>query len=176
MGKLQIEIYDGKYLVTSEGEIYSLFNKGKMKIHKQIPRKHSNGYLRVLINGKDYYIHRLVAECFLPNPYEYKEVNHKDGNKTNNCVDNLEWCSRAMNNKHCFETGLRSYDELKKMSNSPAAKEARKARRKLSDSQVREVRKMLSDGMTSREIAKILSCTHGIIDGIKYGKSYTEVE
>jgi hypothetical protein len=42
-------------------------------------------------------VHRLVAKSFLPNPYDYPEVNHKDENKLNNCVDNLEWCTKKYN-------------------------------------------------------------------------------
>lgn len=102
-----IKIYEEKLIVTATGEIYSIFKKGKISIRKQKPRKHSNGYLRASLGRKDCYIHRLVAFCFLENPNNYKEVNHKDGNKENNDVSNLEWCNRQMNNKHCFATGLR---------------------------------------------------------------------
>lgn len=74
-------------------------------------RVHSNGYLRVMlsIKGKHYdrYIHRLVAEVFIDNPCGYSEVNHLDGDKTNNNVDNLEWCNRSQNNKHAYAMGLR---------------------------------------------------------------------
>lgn len=51
-------------------------------------------------------IHRLVALAFIDNPDNLAEVNHKDGNKLNNCVDNLEWCSRSENMKHAYATGL----------------------------------------------------------------------
>lgn len=72
------------------------------------PRLHSSGYLRVMlsVNNKHYdrYIHRLVATefCKNHNPLKYKEVNHIDGNKTNNNSDNLEWCDRSYNNKHAY--------------------------------------------------------------------------
>jgi hypothetical protein len=75
-------------------------------------RKHSNGYLRVMlsVSGKHYdrYIHRLVATefCNNPNPGKYAEVNHIDGNKTNNNAINLEWCDRSYNNKHAYIKGL----------------------------------------------------------------------
>lgn len=57
---------------------------------------------------KKRYIHRLVAQHFIPNPEFKKEVNHKDGDKSNNHVDNLEWCTRLENEKHAWHTGLKS--------------------------------------------------------------------
>jgi hypothetical protein len=56
-------------------------------------------------------IHQLVANAFIPNPNNYECINHKDGNKLNNSVDNLEWCTRAENNKHAYATGLRVVSE-----------------------------------------------------------------
>ena len=55
---------------------------------------------------KNYSVHRLVAKTFIPNPNNYKDVNHKDGNKKNNRIDNLEWCSRSYNLKHALDIGL----------------------------------------------------------------------
>lgn len=63
------------------------------------PRKHTSGYSRVILckNKKHYdrYIHRLVAQAFIPNPNNLPEINHRDEDKLNNCVENLEWCDRA---------------------------------------------------------------------------------
>lgn len=74
------------------------------------PVKTGGKYLKVQLwkdkNPKTYSVHRLVALAFIP-PVEGKElVNHKDGNATNNNVDNLEWCTHEENMAHCWENGL----------------------------------------------------------------------
>jgi hypothetical protein len=64
------------------------------------------GYREVSINGKFELVHRIVATCFIPNPDNLPCVNHKDGNKLNNDIDNLEWCTHSENTKHAYITGL----------------------------------------------------------------------
>lgn len=82
----------------------------KSKILKPIFNK-SNGYLSVYLKDQNNkykicYIHRLVAQTFIPNPENKREVNHIDGNKKNNCVDNLEWATREENIRHAFDNNL----------------------------------------------------------------------
>ena len=85
-------------------------------------KRHNTGYY-VVRDGKNVLrrIHRMVAGTFIPNPKPdiYTDVNHKDGDKSNNEVSNLEWCSRSKNIKHAYDTGLR---EKKKGEDSPNAK------------------------------------------------------
>ena len=79
------------YTICSDGTIISPYGK-TLK-----PRYTKGGYGRVQIDGKDYYIHRLVAESFIPNPDNKPEVNHINTIKTDNRVENLEWCTQKEN-------------------------------------------------------------------------------
>lgn len=93
----KIKGYDN-YLVSNEGRVKSLQNN-KEKILK--PVSYKDGYLHVILckNGKvkNFLIHRLVAQAFIPNPDNLPQVNHKDEDKTNNSVSNLEWCTAKYN-------------------------------------------------------------------------------
>lgn len=90
------------YRISEDGSIHS----GKRDIYLS-PRVNPNGYLVVTLDGEQLLVHRLVAMHFIPNPYQHPQVNHKDGNKSNCHVDNLEWCSPEFNAQHALETGLR---------------------------------------------------------------------
>ena len=98
---------DGKYEVSNLGHVRTSGQRpGLLTLTKQ---KSGYRYAMIEIDGKscNRRVHRLVAQHFLPNPDNMKEVNHKDGNKDNNRVDNLEWCTRSHNVKHSFDTGLK---------------------------------------------------------------------
>ena len=89
------------YEITREGEIIN-----KHTGHILLGQPNGKGYLRVSISGKLMFIHRLVAEKYIPNPNNYEQVNHKDGNKLNNNVDNLEWVTNQQNRNHAVENEL----------------------------------------------------------------------
>lgn len=111
-----IEGYEGVYQVSNLGRV-----KRIGKYRNQHTSWESNKFLKVKEGTniylyvdlskdnkvKRYLVHRLVAENFINNPNNCNEVNHKDGNKQNNNVDNLEWCTRNENLKHSLDTGLR---------------------------------------------------------------------
>ena len=91
-----IKGYEGLYAVTSCGKVWSYRTSKFLK-----PEKTNNGYLRVSLARKQkyihYFIHRLVAQAYLENPSSLPQVNHKDEDKTNNSLNNLEWASVSTN-------------------------------------------------------------------------------
>jgi hypothetical protein len=91
-----------------DGKSYEISTDGRVRVDGNIrePFLTDKGYLRVTIGEKSISVHRLVAQTFIPNPLMKKEVNHKDGVKTNNCVANLEWSTRSENMKHAYAAGL----------------------------------------------------------------------
>ena len=90
------------YRITPDGAVHSGYSDKILQ-----PRENTNGYFVVTLDGEQVSVHRLVATHFIPNPYNHPQVNHKDGNKKNNHVKNLEWCSTVDNAQHALKTGLR---------------------------------------------------------------------
>lgn len=80
-------------------------NYGNVMVNNKIkiPHKDKDGYLIICVNKKQYKVHRLVAQLFIDNPLNKKEVNHKDMNKQNNNINNLEWCTHLENMQHAFK-------------------------------------------------------------------------
>ena len=113
-----------RYEIWNNGEIYSLpyeidevmpngtirhrvFEKTQIKTGRT---RNQQGYYQVRLggrSGKTFTLHRILAEAFVPNPNGYNVVNHKDGNKGNCTISNLEWCTSSYNNKHAYATGLK---------------------------------------------------------------------
>ena len=108
--------YEGLYEVSNWGRVKSMnYNhSGKEKILKPCTYNHGYLYVNLCKNGKvkKFLVHRLVAEAFIPNPNNLPQVNHKDECKTNNNVENLEWCSA----KHNANFGTRNERVAKKCS------------------------------------------------------------
>lgn len=112
-----IKDYQGLYQISNFGRVKSLEKTDRLG------RRYSEKLLSICDNGNGYKVvnlkvngkqktctvHRLVATAFIPNPFRLDEINHKDGDKSNNKVENLEWCNRSENVKHAVNTGLHTY-------------------------------------------------------------------
>lgn len=153
--ELKIDGVNKEYTIDDYGNIYDV-ELGRYK--KQI--EHRKGYMKVsfYVNGKDkkFFVHRLVLMTF--NPVENMEnlqVNHIDGNKKNNYVGNLEWCTNSENQVHAYKHGLIS----RKGTKNPQSK--------LTEEQVIEIADMLLADVPEKEIAKIFNVSDITISTIR---------
>lgn len=101
--------YEGMYQASNLGQIRSLRRNGTLgRILKG--EIDDSGYIKVALSKnnkiKKYKIHRLVAQTFIPNLNDLPQINHKDGNKKNNCINNLEWCTASYNTRHSYINNL----------------------------------------------------------------------
>lgn len=144
------------YVVTKNGEVFNKKNGHKLK-----PQINGTGYYRVCIGGKLRFVHRLVAKLYIPNPENKPQVNHKDGNKLNNNVDNLEWVTNKENSIHALKTGLQPIEERSKMA-------------KLKRPQVQFIKS--HDEMTRKELADLFNISKNTISDIRNGRTWKTVE
>lgn len=146
--------YEGHYQVSSLGKIKSLKKYFEDKDIIKKVTKDRRGYLRTnfWLNGKikGYRIHRIVATAFIPNPENLPQVNHKDGNKENNAVSNLEWVSNLRNRQHAEEIGIRKI--------------------KLSRNDVLNIRDIFNKGSSLSEIADTYNLSKGHAYSIVTGR------
>lgn len=99
-----IKGYEDRYEASSHGRIRS-YNKKTQTYLIMKPFNHK-GYYRMDLRGKSPRVHRIVAQTFIPNPLNKPEINHINGIKTDNRIENLEWCTRQENQNHAYDTGL----------------------------------------------------------------------
>ena len=128
-------------------------------------------YLRVKLHTADgthsCKLHRLMAKAFIDNPNNYSVVNHKDGNKLNCNLSNLEWCTSSYNRQHACDNGMVNW-----------SKESREAcgkrSRKLTDEQVNRIKELRDKGWALTEIAEYIGCAVSTVSRILSGKIYVE--
>ena len=125
-GFVPVQGYENYYMVDKNGNVFGI-KRGKI----MTPVESNNGYLQVHLTkdgkAKSCKIHRLVAQAFIPNPYNLPQVNHKDENKKNNNVENLEWCTQSYNMS--YKDGQkrraksRNYEDISKKRSDVQSKE-----------------------------------------------------
>lgn len=115
------------------------------------------------------YVHRLIAENFIPNPHNLPMVNHKDGNKWNNNISNLEWVTASENVQHAHTQGLANITSYNRY------RVGRTARR-FDYVEVQEILEKFAEGYTKKEIATMFNCADSIIGDIINGKTYQAIE
>jgi len=99
-----IKGYENIYAINKQGDIYSAYKK-KLKTHDLNKTGYFITDLYKKSRRKKFYVHRLVAETFIENPENKKQVNHKNLNKIDNRVENLEWTTPGENTRHAYESG-----------------------------------------------------------------------
>ena len=151
------------YSVTDDGIV---INSDTGKCLKQ--RSNNSGYNVVDLyqnkKKKTLLVHRLVASAFMPNPKNLPTVNHINGNKLDNNIQNLEWASYSENNQHSYDMGLHK----KQLGEECAAS-------KYTESIVRSICSKLEAGLSALEVSKIMNIPKASIESIKCGNSWSHV-
>lgn len=151
-----IPSYEGRYQVDTDGNVYSLHSKLRLRPYPK------NGYLTVFLGTKVMRIHRLVALTHIPNPENKPEVNHKNGNKVDNRIENLEWVTRGENVRHARD--ILGIDFKATLTGSPP---------KLTYEQAQTIR-TLKGKRTARQLAKEYNVSRSCILFIWSNRTYTK--
>jgi hypothetical protein len=157
--------YLGLYEVSSEGRVRSC--KRRLKPLAQV--KNKRGYLQVNIyrdgQVRNFLVHRLVARSFIGEIPEGWQVNHKNGRKKDNRVENLELCTPEQNRKHAWELGL---CRPKRGEANPKAK--------LTEDDVRAIRRLRAQGVTARKVGDKFGVTERTVYSIEHRRSWTHLD
>lgn len=182
-----IEGYKGLYQISNLGRVRSLdryikYGFGMRKIKGKIKKNQilkNKGY-NIIVLSKDnkkktFLVHRLVALHFISNPDNKPQVNHIDGDKENNSVENLEFVTNQENRDHAIENGLVLTEEHRK-SISKAHRGVKNNKAKLNDEKIIIIKKLLNYKYSQRFIAKIFNVHQSIICDIKNNKTWKHVK
>lgn len=151
------------YAISESGTIINLKTK-------QIKSQYvgSTGYYMVSFSkcnkSKPNRVHRLLATAFIPNPNNKPHVNHKDGNKLNNCLTNLEWVTHKENMKHAFENGLANNTGVNN------------GMSKLTPAKVKHIKNSLIAGESQQKIANRMNVSRSCILKIHLGKTWAHIK
>ena len=164
--------YTGGYAITRDGQVWSYpkrkFGGGCRHPHNGMwltLTKNNSGYFFVSLSGKNFLVSRLVAMTFIPNPDNLPQVNHKNGIKTDNRVENLEWCSQTQNMVHAYRAGL--YGEKTLRAARENVKKAHDATRKISPAMAEEISaRYASGGLAQSALARDFGVSQTLISRV----------
>lgn len=167
--------FEDRYEVNEAGVVRSLgwIDTRGIRREPQVMKPHlwKMGYYGLVLSGREKkvarYVHRLVAEAFIPNPHGKPFTNHKDGNKTNNHLSNLEWCTHAENVRHAHLIGLIPPSPIGPGEKSPSAK--------LTEEKVLEIRRRLATGAQHQELADEYGVAKGTIGFIARRETWAHI-
>lgn len=124
------------------------------------PQMDKDGYNRITMqqNGKSkaLMVHRIVAITFIKNTENYSQINHKDGNKQNNHVDNLEWCTNTFNQRHAWNNDLKTV--------------------RLTTNQVSEIKRFIINGLTNKVLSERYQIDPSLISNIRHNKVWKDIK
>ena len=155
--------YENIYQISTDGRVWAYRRKGSSTKGKWLkPGQHYKGYLTyTLTNAKGkrkfWFAHRLVANAYIANPRGCKELNHRNGKKTDNAVANLEWCTRLENMKHAFRQGM-----------VPIHRGEAHGQAKLTEKEVLEIR-VLYSGLGAKPKQRDTAALYGVNQALLWG-------
>ena len=176
-----IKNYEGLYKISNMGTIYkyphsTVYISGEERSYEEKilrPSISDNGYKKVILNKdkikRNFNLHRLIAEHFIPNPDNKPEVNHIDGNKLNNNLSNLEWVTTSENALHAVDIG---YREISGYTKYKVAQNVRKFNKE----EIENIKQLHTDGVSKAKIAKQFGCHYSTIDNIIKGVTYSNID
>lgn len=149
-------------------ENMQIISKKQNRLRVRVLGISPNGYYYLTLwsnnKGRTHMYHKLVAQTFIPNIHDKPFINHKDGNKLNNSIDNLEWCTSSENNQHAYDSGLK--DGMKGIKHPNC---------KLTEDEVLMIVKRFNDDESTRSISKDYNITMATIRDINKGKSWSHL-
>ena len=146
-----------QYEISDTGSIRHIFTGDARQ-----PSLNKGGYYRISLHGFTYSVHRLVGEAFIENPLNNPVINHKNGIKTDNRVENLEWVTSSENTLHAYNTGLKRRGEDFNCA-------------KLSDTDVENIKLRFVQGHRSHDIAADYEVAEGSIANIRSGRAWKHI-
>lgn len=162
----QINLFGKEFLIYENGDLINLKTNNKLKAFDN-----GIGYLRVAIyvgenKHKPVYIHRLIAQAFIPNPKNKLEVNHIDGNTKNNEISNLEWVTKSENALHAYRLGLNKPSPSIGEKNGNAV---------LTNEIVTKIREMFKNGIRQIDIVKQMGINKYLVSNVVRRKTWKHI-